>query len=52
LFGFYFRREAGPVMNYVAPTLDDAEALAIIEQMLAVYPFPKRDKTLEYIDLS
>ena len=32
--------------------LDDAEALAIIDQMLVVYPFPNKDKALEYMDLN
>jgi hypothetical protein len=36
----------------VGAGLDDAEALAIIDQMLVVYAFPKKDKALEYIDLN
>jgi hypothetical protein len=32
--------------------LSDAEGLAVIDKMLTVFPFPKRDKSLEYIDLS
>jgi hypothetical protein len=36
----------------VGSGLDDAEALAIIDQMLVVYPFPKKDKALEYMDLN
>jgi len=36
----------------VGAGLDDAEALAIIDQMLVVYPFPKKDKVLEYMDLN
>jgi hypothetical protein len=31
-------------------SMTDAEALAVIEQMLSIYPFPKKDKALEYID--
>ena len=34
-----------------ASALDDSDALAVIEAMLAVYPFPKRDRALEYLDL-
>jgi hypothetical protein len=33
-------------------SLLDADAFAIIEQMLKIYPFPKRDKGLEYLDLN
>jgi hypothetical protein len=36
----------------VGAGIDDAEALAIIDQMLIVYPFPKKDKALEYMDLN
>jgi len=32
--------------------LSDGEALAVIERMLAVYPFSKKDRALEYLDLS
>lgn len=31
--------------------LNDGEALAIIEEMLKIYPFPKKDRALEYVDL-
>lgn len=33
-------------------SLNNAEALAIIEQMLNVYPFPKKDNAPEYMDLN
>jgi hypothetical protein len=36
----------------VGAGLDDAEALAIIDQMLVVFPFPKKNKALEYMDLN
>jgi hypothetical protein len=32
--------------------LSEGEGLAVIEQMLLVHPFPKRDRALEYIDMS
>jgi hypothetical protein len=35
-----------------ASGLEDSEAFAVIETMLAVYPFPKRDRALDYVDLS
>lgn len=31
--------------------LDDAEAFAVIDQMLNVYPFTKKDRALDYMDL-
>jgi hypothetical protein len=35
-----------------ASGLDDSEALAVIEAMLTIYPFPKRDRALEYLETS
>ena len=34
-----------------AAELEDGEALAIIDSMLEVYAFPKRDRSFEYIEL-
>jgi hypothetical protein len=36
----------------VTSGLDDAEALAVIDQMLLVHPFSRKDKAFEYLDLS
>lgn len=36
----------------VGSPLSEAEGLAIIDQMLVVHAFPKKDKALEYMDLS
>ncbi len=34
-----------------ASGLDDSEALAVIEAMITVYPFPKRDRALDYLEI-
>jgi hypothetical protein len=34
----------------LASGLDDSEGLAVIEAMLAVYPFPRRDRALDYME--
>jgi len=46
------RYEDGAKTVKFGGSLNDDEALAIIEQMLNVYPFPKKDKALEYMDLN
>ena len=34
-----------------ATDLEDGEALAIIDSMLEVYAFPRRDRSFEYMEL-